>query len=474
MVENTEPKVVIVPDTLGMQIRGNLKIRIGGVIIDVVEMISHPTPDLDAMAWYLIGTYCGVSMPKPVFEAMDKSGLIRGKTPEALLFEGVITVDTGKGQFDHHPADQFPNECATSRFYKIIPLEMKNEILDKFVRFVIDRDTRRTQYPLDLSHIAKVLATNNKPRDVLSYMNMAFEAYMSLYIYDEKDKVKEELNKRKTLLLSIFKEFSENNKKKIPEIIQKYMRQVEDDKTSNIPDLLRITTPDTRDIVILILEELYQNQCEFDEAAEIIKTVPRIPIGADQRMTVKGGNDKEFGDRFLTYVVTDNKHFVKAALHEGFSVVIIKNSKGQVQIFSQINHFVPMEDIARAVIAEEIRLSGPDGEKRWYYHKAAIALLNGSFTTPNQIPTAIPIEGIAEAIVDICAIHNGYLPFCKGGKLNCSPRCHCYSLMVSKCQQIREKQKETNGRGEMVIMCSDPKLRSDLKRKTEQRNNLKK
>lgn len=479
--ENRKPEIVVVPDMLGMQIRGILKIKDGKSFVEVKEMITHPAPDLDALAWYLVGTYCGVSMPKPKFEAMSSNGYVRGRTATELLGQGIITVDTCGGQFDHHPAENFPNECATSLFYEVIPTEMKFEAMDKFVKFVTDRDTKRTQYPLDLSHICKILATNNDPQHVLAYMYEAFEAYMGLYLYDEKDKAREELNKRKTLLLSIFKDFSRNEKRKIPEIVQKYMRQVKDDKTSNIPDLLRITTSRTRDIVILILEELYQNQCEFDEAVEILKSTPRVPLGVDLQMTVKGGRDKEFGDRFLTYVYNkkDNRQIVRAALYEGFSVVVVKNSKGQTQIFSQANHFIPMEDIARAIFYEEFALVGDEimARSKWYYHKEAHSLLNGSFTTPNQTPTVISLEKIANIIEDVCRVNNGYLPFCKGGKLACSPKCRCYRLMTMKCQQIRANQKRPDKMDEVIIIaCPDPRVgTSTLKRRPETtRINLKK
>lgn len=443
-------KVRIVLETagLGIQIRGILlaENKDGVIKKTIDEIITHPTVDIDAAAVPAILNYAGVHLPRLTFEALDRGGRIRGMTPEKLLAEGIMTVDVGGGEFDHHPAERFPGECATTLIYKLIPGIMKNEKLDKFVSFVLSRDTKQTQQPFDLSHICKILATNNEDRAVCRYVSEAFEAWMCL----------NSSTPNKELFLKIFEEFAKG-KKNIPQIILKYKDNVENDKTSNIPDLLRITAENTRDLVRIVLEEAYQNQVEFDEARKMMEKVPRVAL--------EGNFQRELGDRFLTFAQTDNKQFVKAALYEGFSVIIVKNSKGQVQIFSQANHHIPMSDIASAIVAEEIKVSGNEGGQRWYFHQAAKSLLNGSRTTPNQIPTALSLEKIVEIITKVFKINNGYLPLCRGGKFPCSEKCDYYLWDVSMCQETR-KQQNSNNRGEIVVSHTGPG-ESKLRRRSE-------
>lgn len=436
MVENGNGmKVRIVLETagLGIQIRGILlaENKDGVIKKTIDEMITHPSVDIDAAAVPAILNYAGVHLPRLTFEALDQGGKIRNMTPEELLAEGIMTVDVGGGKFDHHPAERFPGECATTLIYKLIPDIMKNEKLDKFVSFVLSRDTKQTQQPFDLSHICKILATNNEDKAVCRYVSEAFETWMCL----------NGSTPNKELFLKIFEEFAKG-KKNIPQIILKYKENVENDKTSNIPDLLRITAENTRDLVRIVLEEAYLNQLEFDEARKMMEKVPRVAL--------EGSFQRELGDRFLTYAQTDNKQFVRAALYEGFSVVIVKNNKGQVQIFSQANHHIPMRDITSAIIAEEIKISGEDGRKRWYFHQAAKSLLNGSRTTPNKIPTALSLEKIVEIITTVIKINSGWQPFCKGGKFPCSEKCCYHPWSIERCQEIR-KQQSGNGRGEIVI-----------------------
>ncbi len=431
--------------------KGMLGISNGKTFKPANMMVTHPTPDIDALGPAIIANLLNIHFGGLVFEAADPNGTIYGKSAQQLLEQGVIAVDTGNGQLNHHPAEKFPNKCATILFYELVPAELKNEKLDRFVKFVTERDTRRTQQPFDLSHIVKILATNNDDKAVYSYTLKAFTAWMNL----------NGSVSNKALFLQIFEEFAKG-KKTIPQIILNYKKNVEQDKASNIPDLLRITAESTRDIIRMVLEEAYLNQAEFDEAMEIVRTAPRIPLSALQA-------EKEFSDRFLTYCAIDNKQFVKAALYEGFSVIVIKNSKGQVGIFTQANHHIPMSDIANAIIAEEIRVSGKDGGQRWYYHQVAGSLLNGSRTTWNKMPTALSLEKIVEIITTAIRINNGYLPLCQGGRFACNEKCGYYPWRVSRCQEIR-KQQNGNSRGEMVISSNDIresklKKRPGIKRK---------
>ncbi|MFH1048400.1 MAG: hypothetical protein V1732_01915 [Patescibacteria group bacterium] len=429
--------------TVGIEC-GILGVRTAGKFYPAMGMATHTKPDIDALGPKIISDFLNIETGKLLFKTAA-NGLIEGKTAQEWMKDGVILVDMGNGQLDHHPAKEFPNECATSLFYKLVPAEKRSEKLDKFVEFVIDRDTRATAQPFDLSQMCKILTANNDSVAVYSYMQAAFSAFMSS---SGKPSV--------ALFLEIFEEFSKG-KTNISPVLEKYVKNIREGKYSNIPDLLMATCEETRDLVRLIMEEVYQNQLDFEQARKLFANSPKIFWGNN--------------DRALTYIWTDNKQALRAGLNEGFSVIIIQNSSGNTGIYTQINHRINTDDIYHALVEAEgsVRDNRETAQKVWYNHAGAKQILNGSFTAPNPISTALTLEEIADIIVTICKINNGYLPYCKGGSLQCSEKCNFHWMGVSMCVKIRNQQKKTNGetitRNDDYTQISSLKRRPEIKRK---------
>jgi len=96
-------------------------------------MVTHPTPDIDALGPALIAGLLDIHFGKLVFEPADSDGTVYGKNAQQLLEQGVIAVDISGGNLDHHPAEKHHGQCATSLFYALIPPELKSEKLKKFV-----------------------------------------------------------------------------------------------------------------------------------------------------------------------------------------------------------------------------------------------------------------------------------------------------------------------------------------------------
>ncbi len=111
--------------------------------------------------------------------------------------------------------------------------------------------------------------------------------------------------------------------------------------------------------------------------------------------------------------VTDNNRFSRYARYRGAAVVIQKEKSGNVQIFSNRQYGLIIDDIVRVIRLEEMRAkrkiettdwnvlaSAGDiaGVKEWYYHKEAQSLLNGSLTTPDKPPTRLSLDKIRELV----------------------------------------------------------------------------
>lgn len=118
--------------------------------------------------------------------------------------------------------------------------------------------------------------------------------------------------------------------------------------------------------------------------------------------------------RKLVVLQTDNEFALEGAMANGYDAVIIKNSTGNVQIFTRRKHRLPVRDLACLLRLEERRLA--DGVElqrsmhfqelkeqgtlevspRWHYHQQGGFLLNGSLTHPEVTPTTIPLDDIGE------------------------------------------------------------------------------
>lgn len=430
---------------------GILGVRMTGKFYPASGMATHTIPDIDALGPKIISNFLNIETGKLLFKTAI-NGLVEGKTAEQWMSnDKIVLVDIGGGEIDHHPAGKYPGKCATSLFYEIVPKDKKNDKLDKFVEFVIDRDTRATAQPFDFATMCKILTANNDNAAVYRYMQDAFLAFMNLSGKPNTE-----------LFLKIFEEFAKG-KTNIPPVLEKYVKNIREGKYSNIPDLLTATCGETVDLVRLVMEEVYQNQLDFKQARKLFEKSPKIFWGNS--------------DRALTYIRTNNKQALRAGLNEGFSAIIIQNSSGNTGIYTQLNHReINTDDIYRALVEAEasVRDNRETAKKVWYNHTNAKQILNGSFTTPNPISTVLTLEEIADIIVTICKINGGYLPYCRGGLLQCSEKCNFYWMRVSTCQNIQKRHAEASRREAKQLFFNDLGQTSLKKRPEIKIKNLKK
>lgn len=440
-------KIKIKNNVLGIEDKGNFT--------PVKGVITHKSPDIDALVPPWMFKYQRIQIGQVYFKSAGEGGLIEGKTPQEWLKEGFILIDVGAGEskrpedeeikhFDHHPATYYPDQCSTSLVFEFIASKINmtdgdKERLEKLVNFVRSRDLRGGQQFLDLAHICKILAIKIPAEELYQYISEALTVYID----------NQEKQPNVNLFEKIFNEFA--NGKKLPLLLKRYWKNFLEGKTQNIPDVLRITSPKTKDFIRLVLEEAFFDQTEFENAGEIFQKTKKIPLNAD---------------KFMAVAETDNNQFFKVALREGAILVVVKNSKGHVQIFTQKKDGVNIADIAAAIRYEEARLSGNkelvnfealhrDGTseiaKNWYLFKHGGMLLNGSSTTPDQKPTGLGLEKITETIQ---IAHSSYMPLCKGGQYECSINCNLYGWGLERCQrrQRRNNKERTVRRGETPIL----------------------
>lgn len=421
-------KIAINNSTLGITNNGEFTPAKG--------VITHVNPDLDALATPIMLELLGISFGAIEFKSSGKGGLVESKTAEDWLKEGWILADIGGGEskrkdlgithFDHHPPTFYPEQCAMTIALNFVSSETEipketMEKLEKLVKFVKNRDIHGGQGFLDLSHICKILSNKMPPEILYMLIRKAI-----IVLLDEK------MGSDKKLLTEIFSNFSKN--RKLPGLLARYQRNLVAGKIPNIPDLLAITDKTTANFVRYVLEEAYHDQMLFVEAEELFKETEKIPL---------------YRNKFMVVAETDNNQFLKVSLRNGATIVVIKNGMGHVQIFTQKRDNVNISDITAAIRFEELTLfdynSIPinfealrkDGtssvSQNWYLFKQGGMLLNGSSTTPDQEPTALPLYSITDIILK--AVRN-YMPSCNQGTDECKKvKCPIYQWGLERCQR---------------------------------------
>jgi len=431
-------KIKIVDNVLGIEDDGKFMPAKG--------VITHVIPDCDALITLAMFEYLKIYYGKLEFKSSGEGNLVNGKTAEAWLIDGWILSDIGGGEskrrelgiihFDHHPSSFHPEQCAMTIALDFISseTEIPEEILKKLkklARFVKDKDIHGKQSFLDLSHICKILSNKISPEDLYTFIKQS----MAVLLDEEKGSNAE-------LLTRIFREFSEGKKLSGPLI--EYQQKLVAGKIPNVPNLLMITSEKTTTFVRYVLEEAYNDQILFIEAEKLFKEAEKISL---------------YNDKFMVIAETDNNQFLKVALREGATLIVVKNSKGHVQIFTQKKDEINVANIAAAIRFEEAELSGNkdlinfetlrrDGTseiaKNWHLFKQGGMLLNGSSTTPDQKPTALSLELIVDIVLKV--IRN-YMPSCNQGRDMCQKNCPIYPWGLDRCQ--RKCRQETSDRIEL-------------------------
>ncbi len=417
-------------------------------------IITHPNLDFDNATAIFVLDFYEIKYREVKFKSSGEDGLVDGKTAIEWLQNGCILMDVGGNEepeklkerlihFDHSHNLLNEDKCATTICLDLVKRDMEvkpDELLIKLVNFVRENDLRGGREFLDLAHVCKISLEKLKDDEKLFYMKKLLNAYIS-----NNGKPNSEL------FCEIFAEFA-RSKKKIPQKLLNYSEEVQKEKTQNIPDLARCTSPETADIIRMVLEETYLSQMEYKEAQKLYQRAKKISLK---------------GNILLVPLESDNPHSHRAALGSGADIIPVKRGNGHVQIYTQDNtKGINLEDIVVVIRAEEAIINGDPLPKLanlrkdgifgvWYYFKEAGMFMNGSSTARGQKPTKIDFEKIVQMII---AVQNGYMPYCKGGEYPCSEKCDLHSLNFKICEKHRAgvSPAKNNGRqrkGEILVFA---------------------
>ncbi len=147
-------------------------------------IVVHWRPDLDAITgiWLLkkFGEEKFPGIAKARIEFLENGGeLPEEKSADELEKEGIIYVDCGRGRFDHHPAAEYPEDCAATLIAKYLEID-DNQTLETILRFVVNNDLKGQSHPFDLAYTIKLMHGHHtsEPERII---NWAIEALETKY-----------------------------------------------------------------------------------------------------------------------------------------------------------------------------------------------------------------------------------------------------------------------------------------------------
>jgi len=411
LIENN-PRIVIGTDGenkyLGIETIGNIRPAIG--------VIAHEGIDGDCATAISLMQIYGIDFGRIVFKSSGENSLVENKPATEWLREGWVLIDIGGagencelGNLTHldHSHSEKSQDCATSIAWRLISSHVKipeeeREKIEKLVSYVKRTDLKGGQQFFDLNHICKDLnAKGETPKTILEKISLA----LTVYIKRPKDELNTELFVE--LVLEIFEE-KKINYEALKGPVKNYLKNVEAGKTQNIPDILRMTSTATKNLIRSVIQSEIVRQKNFQlDALEIKKAIEGRNSSVRCTKMKRG--------KILIAAQTDSNEFKSAALKAGATIVLKRNKKGQLQIFTQKNDGVNIAEIAEVIRAEEflikngkstslksayLRTAGTIAEVPiWFFFQQGGMMLNGSHTANDQPPSAIHNERIIELIV---------------------------------------------------------------------------
>ena len=404
MTENN-PRIVIATDEKGKY----LGIETNGITIPAKGVCGHEGLDVDCATAILLMKRYGINIGRVVFKSSGENSLVENKTAIEWLKRGWVLVDIGGAgencspdnltHLDHNHGKE-SNECATSIVWRLISSHIKvseeeRERIVKLIKYIKRVDLNGGQQFFDLSHICKDLNVKREtPETILKKISSALTVYIERPI----DKLNTELFEK--LVLEIFEEKGVDYET-LEGPIKRYLKNVEDGKTQNIPDILRMTSMSTKSLIRSIIQSEIVRQKNFQQDLLEIKRA------------IRGGNSsviykKLKRGKFLLAAETDSTEFKSAALQAGATIIVKMNSSGQFQIFTQKRDKVNIAEIVEALRIEEhflrngetLQLSRaylqqegtiPEVSNLFFFMKGGM-LLNGSNTANDQPSSVIPFE----------------------------------------------------------------------------------
>ncbi|MBU0649454.1 hypothetical protein KJ969_05170 [Patescibacteria group bacterium] len=174
-------------------------------------------------------------------------------------------------------------------------------------------------------------------------------------------------------------------------------------------------------------------------------------------------HDVKFGGQIhkVVFIESDNESFSRYARSNygcQASVVVQKNSRGNVQIHTNQRKNLTITDIVQMLRLEEQKIKGKmlmtdwnelarggkvEGAEEWYFSVNAGMLLNGALSAPDVPPTNIPFQRIKEIV--LMGINPEDFPeFCITSPRCFGPRCRLYQSGLHRCRKKRWKAKEAS------------------------------
>lgn len=211
--------------------------------------------------------------------------------------------------------------------------------------------------------------------------------------------------------------------------------------------------------VLMGLEAKYQAQMQFFTAAqeefEQAAEIEEVPGPNGHKLTV-------------VTIASDNESahsFARSDFGGRATIVILKKSSGNVQIFTNKKHRMryrlTLVDVAKMIRLAEQRAKGKvltadwnvlasgevvEGAEEWYFHEKMQALLNGSLSHPETPPTKLSLEKIREIVrigINPKAFESERSPDCLRGMCTSKPGnpCSWYNWGLRRCRSIRFEMK---------------------------------
>lgn len=282
-----------------------------------------------------------------------------GRSADDYEQNGVVAVGVGGGRFDEHPVvangEQTEDECAATLVAKALGIE-KDPELKRILEFAVKNDRKGVGNTFDLAYMVKVLHQEfpQEPEKVMGWTMQGIEA--------------------------------------------KYFdpRRTGDFTLQYIALLLREQFPDSPEIAAYLwfkqgLEARYKQQVQFlgtKQEFERAAQVEYLPSGFDRPLK-------------LVTAVSDDTQLLKFALDQDggrAAILIQKKSTGHVQIHTNKRYRLTLDTVYQMICRDERQVSGGNTDEKWYYHREAERLLNGSLTAPSVPPTVLSLEHINKII----------------------------------------------------------------------------
>jgi len=158
--------------------------------------------------------------------------------------------------------------------------------------------------------------------------------------------------------------------------------------------------------------------------------------------------NRQRGKIKLAVIITDNVDVANyAKQNEGIAIVIQKNSREHVYIFTNAFHRLNIKGIVAAIRIREMELSGQPikvgGDltkpgktlevQNWFFHDTLNALMNGSAALAETPPTKISLEEIVD--IAVFGLSSDFPDHCPGPDHCLRHNCQYYKLLFSRCKK---------------------------------------